>query len=667
MAKRDSRKKQKRGAPGPVRPEPAKRAETLLPWILAILALALLVRVAYIVEIRDHPLMTTATGDPLVYDLRALEIAEGKLAGDDVFFHSSPLYPYVLAFVYAVFGHSYLAVRIVQAIVGAASCLLIFSIARRLLGRRPGILAGLIAAFYVPFVFFDSELLMITFVILFALLAVRLLLMFERTRAIWTALAAGLALGVGALGKPNLLLFLPAAGFWLWWIGRGRGAEGAPGASRRVAGAVVLLVAGTLLAIAPFTIANYAVANDFVLTSSNGGINFYIGNNPEAEGTFLVDQAMRTDLYAGSKERAEREVGRTLKPSEVSEYWFGRGFEFVREHPGRALGLVGRKFLLFWNAYEIPNHYNIYFFKQLSKVLRFDPVVFAWVVPFGILGIYVTRRSWRKLLLLYLFAATYLLSLLPFFITSRYRLPVVPIMIVFGAQGLVWLWDRLRARDTRGWLVPATVLVVALVVVNLPIVSFSFAHQHSILGAVYRDRGDHAEAAEQFRLATKERPEFDLAFSNLGAALGRMGKLDEAERALREAISLNPELAGAYNNLGNVLLQTGRIDDARRNLEAAVRVDPAHRPAWENLARLGVATGDSELAVESLGRILAMDPNDANAHWNLAILYSQDEATHGAAATHARRAAALAPELASEAGRLLATLSPGEGAPETGR
>ncbi|MCK4409505.1 MAG: glycosyltransferase family 39 protein, partial [Candidatus Eisenbacteria sp.] len=321
------------------RPNPGISKDVLFA-VLLIVALAVVVRVAYVIEVHDHPLMTTTTGDPEVYDSRALEIAGGQWLGDDVFFHSSPIYPYILGFTYKLFGHGYTAVRVIQSLFGIGTCLLIFSIARKLFGKREGLVAGVIAALYAPFIFFDFEILMITYVLFFALLAIRLLIAYRDDSTVWLALASGGAIGVSALGKPNVLLFVPAALFWVWWVFRGM--ERAKRAWRGMA----LFAVGTVVVVAPMTISNYVVGGDFVLTSSNGGINFWIGNNDQADGTFLVPADMRADLYGGSKLAAEHALGRSLSRSQVSSYWFTKGLEFVKAHPGQDLKLLGRKLLL---------------------------------------------------------------------------------------------------------------------------------------------------------------------------------------------------------------------------------------------------------------------------------------------------------------------------------
>ncbi len=538
------------------------------------------------------------------------------------------------------------------------SCLLLWSIARTLFGPKPGVIAGVIAALYAPFIFFDAEILMITYVIFFGLLSVWLLLRYQDRGKLWLALAAGAAIGVSALGKPNMLLFAPVAAIWVWWFYRGTDRAG------ETLRAATLVIAGTLLLIAPMTIMNAVIADDFVLTSSNGGINFWIGNNHSADGTFLVPQTMRTDLYTQSKMAAEVAVGHKLKPSEVSTYWFGEGMRFVTSQPGAALKVLGRKFLLFWNAYEIPNHYDINYFRQTSKVLGLNPFMFSWIVPLGFLGMYVSRKRWRTYAVLYAFGLAYLISLMPFFVTSRYRLPVVPVMIVFCAHALWWIWERIRSREKSGWIVPVIVLVVALIVVNLPLVDFSLGPQYAIIGQVYRDAGDYEEAARYYRLAIEESPDFDLAHNSFGSTLLRLGRHYEAERMLLKALSINPLLASAHSNLGLAYMQTDRLPQAKESLIRATKEDPDLKPAWDNLARLGIMTGDSFMAVTALEQSLRLDPQDAFAHWNLAIFLAARPDLRDAAIQHARTASTLEPSLRPDADALIRTLV--EGQPQGG-
>ncbi|MBD3349326.1 MAG: hypothetical protein GF400_09065, partial [Candidatus Eisenbacteria bacterium] len=192
-----------------------KRDRKALLWMAGIAALAAVARIVYMIEVHDHPLQMVATADPRIYDLRALEILRGRWLPDDVFFHSSPIYPYILAGIYGLFGHSYTAVRLVQSAFGVGTVLVLFSIARRLFGPREAVVAGVLSSLYVAFIFFDSELLMITFVVFFAVAALSLLLRYAERPTAAVLFGAGLLLGLAALGKPNVLLFVPVALFWL--------------------------------------------------------------------------------------------------------------------------------------------------------------------------------------------------------------------------------------------------------------------------------------------------------------------------------------------------------------------------------------------------------------------------------------------------------------------
>ncbi len=616
-----------------------------------IAGVGLLLRLLFILEVKSHPLVQTTTADPRVYDERALEILRGTWLGTEVFFHSSPLYPYLLAGIYAIFGHSYLAVRIIQSLAGVGTALLIYAIASRVLGRWEGRIAGLLAAVYMPFIFFDSELLMITLVILATLFALYFILDENRRSRPGWMLLAGLCLGIGALGKPNLLLFVPVVIVWMLWR------AGSARKTREMRLAALGLVAGVVIAVAPFTISNMIIADDFVLTSSNGGINFYIGNNEEARGTFQIDHRMRTDLYGGSKRIAEEALGRELKPSGVSRYWFDQGFEYLTSHPWQAMQLWGRKFLLFWNRVEIPNHYSIPFFEEFSRVLRWNPVGFSFLVPLAVTGIAVAWRRSRETVLLVLFGATYLVSLLPFFVTSRYRLPVVPILIFFAGAGVVWLFELLRKRkQIHRRLVPLLLLHLAIAVSHLPLIDLSHAHQYSLLGSVHRDRGEYPQAAHAYRQAIAEAPEDDSAHLNLGSVLGRMRRYEEAEKVLLEARNLNPAVAATHSNLGTVYLQTGRLDQAAASLEQAARLNRDHRPAWENLLRLSTERDDWQSGVRACRELLRIDPRDGNAHWNLAVLLSRRPEFHAEAASHAREAGARLPELRPQVAAMLEML-----------
>src|SRR5262249_46197228 len=123
--------------------------------MLATFVVAFLLRLAHIWQMRRSPFFATLLGDARVYDEWAQRIAAGEWLGHDVFYQA-PLYPYFLAVIYRIAGHSLLFVRIIQAVIGSLSALLLGAAATRLFSIRAGVIAGLMLALYAPAIFFDG-------------------------------------------------------------------------------------------------------------------------------------------------------------------------------------------------------------------------------------------------------------------------------------------------------------------------------------------------------------------------------------------------------------------------------------------------------------------------------------------------------------------------------
>ena len=501
--------------------------------LAAAVGLALLVRVLFLRQVAGHPLYGALTGDPVLYARQAADILAGRPVPEHAYFHSSPLYPFFLALLARLFGQGLGTVRLAQSLVGTGSVVLLFFLTRRTLGRRAAVVAALLAALYTPLVFFEGEILEITLVI--ALVTSMLLVIARADGAPRPAVAAsaGALLGLASLGKPNLLLFAPAGALFIFLRTAGRLR------SRALPAAAFFVAAG--LAILPVTLHNLRVSGDLIPVSSNGGINLYIGNHPGAPGVFAVPTEMRLDLMTASAEAAERAVGRRLSAGEVSDYWAGKAFAYMRAAPGPWLRLMARKLALFWNHYEIPNHYHFYFVRGFAPVLRIPLSTFGVVAPLGLvgLGIAVARRR-RSVWILVAFGLTFMASVVPFFITARYRLAIVPVLLAGAGYAIVEVCDLAKARRWRQLVPIAAVLAVLAVAVNVHMIEFGFAPMHNSLGAILGSRGDFEGAAREFGMALAEDPANVSAHYNLGLALTRLGRHADAAREFERAIELYP-------------------------------------------------------------------------------------------------------------------------------
>ncbi len=561
--------------------------------LAAAFLLALVLRALYLFQIHGHPLFSALTGDPATYYARALGILSGAIVPDHAFFHSCPFYPYVLAG-FAHVTSSMDAVRAAQALVGAVSVILIFKLGKLTLGRSSGIIAAFLAAIYVPFIFFEGELLEISLVLAFLEGTLILLVLARKRSSRWLAALAGVLLGLAALGKPNLLLFAPTGAIWLYMAALSRHGVSGRGTSRRdprradqthtdrtragsrrraaIMGIVFFMATG--VTILPATIHNYRSSGDLIPVSSNGGINLFIGNHPGAPGVFRVPPEMRFDLRLASKEVAERSTGRPLSDGEVSDYWAGQAFRFARSYPNAWARQIGRKFVLFWNHFEIPNHYDINFVKRLAPVLRNPIGTFAVLAPLGILGLVLAAARRKRTGLLIAFATTFMVSVMPFFVTARYRLAIVPVLLVGAGFAVTEIISMFRKRSWKPLIAAGILLTLLTTGVNIDVIEFGSAQMHNTLGAILGSQGNFEAAAAEFELA-----------------------LDE-----------NPRDLSARYNAGLALIELERLDEAAFHLERAVDAHPRYFEAWNALAHARAGLGEDRAALDALGSVLNANP-----------------------------------------------------------
>jgi len=447
--------------------------------ILLIFVCAMVVRLSYVTETRTSVLTERHFHlDPLTHDLLAMKIATESFWGEEPFFRA-PLYPYFLGVLYVMFGHRYLIPRLVQVLIGSLSCVLAFLIGRRIFGASTALLGALLACFYWILIYYDGEFLIPVLSVFLNLAFLWVLLRKEKFgwRSIFTA---GVLVGVSALARPNILVFVPCI---IMWIAVHKSVH----RWKRTAVLGLALVAGVSVAVGPVTVRNYLVGHDVVLISSQGGVNFFIGNNSKSDGKTPVQPAyispyedsqfmvkhkedvwVKDNVWRVSKIVAEKALGRELRPSEISDFWYGQAFQFIRRRPCSFLGLVLKKIYFLWNAYEIPSNDDIYrFAHQHSRILTFlSHLHFGVLGPLSLLGMGLGLREWRRYLLLYLYVVSYGFSIVLFFVTARYRVPLLPILFLFSSHAIVWVAEAVRNRRYRKLTVATLVLLVLFLVMN---------------------------------------------------------------------------------------------------------------------------------------------------------------------------------------------------------
>lgn len=577
-------------------------------WVLwAALGLGLLLRLGHILALKKTPWFDALTIDPQIYDEWAQRLAAGDWLGTRIF-HMDPLYPYFLGGVYRLFGRDFLLLRLLQAGFGVASCYLTALVGRRLFGEATGNVAGLFAAVFLPSVFYEAEVEK-TFLAVF-LTSLFMFLWLRDTRA--SRFGAGAALALTALTRANLLAFIPVAALWSWIRGR--------------AALAALFLAGALAVLTPVAWRNHKVGGEWVLTTSSLGQNFYLGNNPRnTTGGFVHLPFERPNPKFEEedfKAEAESRSGRPLGPSEVSAFWLREGLDHLAREPAFALRMFAKKFALFWNDYEVPDNQDIYFLRMSSWVLRLPFLGFGALFLLAVLGAALHFRTPRVKELL-VFAALYCLAVVAFFVLSRYRMAVVPALVVLAAAGAVGTLEAALSRRWKELGVLGGLAAVAGAFTFFPIQdptrTQGFAQSYTNMAALLVQQNRFDEALEAYRKALEVNPKADYTLRDLGVLHRKLGHMDEAEKFLKSAVQQNPRHPDAWLFLAKVYEETDRLEAAAISYRKALEVQPGNPEVAFALAAALGKLGKHEEAVALYQKVLLSHPKDARVFHNLAV------------------------------------------------
>jgi len=658
-----------------------RRAPRAAAAAAALFLVALALRLAYLAEARDSVFFRALGLDAKYYDDEALRILSGTLPAEPFFM--GPLYAYFLALVYKIAGHSYDVVRVLQALMGAATALAAARIGALLAGRTAGLLAGLLVAVYPPLVFYSGSILFQTLAALLDTGVVLFLLEHERSRRARDLAIAGVLLGASAVGQATVLAVVPGVLAWLWILERRD--------PRRAARRALPLLVGLALPIAPVAARNVLVGAEPVLLTTNGGLNFYIGNGPEATGGYVKPKGL--DVYEDPSGRGllSRRAGRPLTARETDRAWMEAAAAHVREDPVRFAALLLRKTVFYWGAAEIPQIENFEFQKSESRVVAgIDglPLGFGLLGPLagvGALGLVAEARRRRalarRLAPPLVFVALYSATIVLFFVISRYRLPVVPLLLVFAAAGLARGGAAARAlvagtrartgavespaRDPARAAVPALTardaacaalaLIAFSVLVNANPYRVSnrsgFAQCHFRLGIVARQEGRIDEALARYCEAIALDPAYAPSRVNLAEILVTRGDRAGALAELREAARIDPEYPKAHYNRGVAAAQSGEWGEARGAFESALAVAPRSPDAWFGIGAVRSRDADwagAREAFDQMGHLARArgDEGKARSAANLARLVGRLEVIERAAGSAPEGASATVPSRA---------------------
>ena len=583
--------------------------------LAGIFLVAVALRLGYLLENLSNPLLYMPVLDEAYYIALGASIAHGYLLGEARVFFMDPLYGYFLGALFFVFqkiahftgappshDSALMAARVIQIVADSAAVYLIYLLGARTWSREAGLFAAAVWAVYSVSFFYTLLILKASFSVFFLLLfTLALIRAGQRDRPVhWILL--GLFAGALTFLRANLLLMAPF-GVVAWILARRPGA-------RQIAMNGAMMALGLMAALTLGAARNKAAAGEWVFLNSQSGRLLYASNNPEnLTGRYQVPSFSRKDpekMEADFHAEAERRLGRALSAREVSSYWRDETFRFFLERPGDAAFGIYNKIKGTIGSFEIPINRSVKSNQRFSSIARAPAPNFAFALALGLPGLVVGLAMRRQVWWLLPGVGTILATVTLFYTCSRFRLPMVPFLLV-GAG--IWATVTLGWARERRWLPVAAMVGAAL---GIGIVSMSVegreyrSDEKYYLAKAYIKVGDLGNGAAVAREAATEYPNEPRFLILLGMAALSANDFDQAIRINTEALALDGQNADAMNNLGLALFGIGDIDGAALWLSRAYDAggDPVSLFA---LAMALEKKGDQAAALEAYRRFVAVE------------------------------------------------------------
>jgi len=567
-----------------------------------------------------YPLVDAAT----YYD-QALAILQGQ--GAVGAFWQPPGYPYLLSLFCAIGGGSVGAARAVQALLLAPlAAVLLWRVGRRVLSPNWACAAAIAASLTGPLLFYHSQLLaaapaavLATAVLLLALRAM------ERPSATRWLLAGGVN-GLAMLFVATTAALAPVLVVFAWFAVRDRtGPASREPAERpnspppvtgrlRRSGYVAALLFGVLLVMTPVALRNFDACGKWVWLSNNNGTNFYLGNNRDWQVTLTVqpgfdwDKLMRMPyLQNGVQDAVDK------------DRQFARmAWQDARRAPRAFAQRLATKAAVFWHGRELPRNLDIYGWRETSRLLQATVwragVTFpcGLLVPLALAGACALRRR-REGLLLAGAAVAFGLLVACYFPCSRYRVPMLPIIVLLACAGAQALTAAVRARAWWTAGVLGALTLAAGAAVNLPLTwptdSIRYdAHLWNAIGVAADVRRDLTTAKRCYEEAVRRDPKLADAQFNLGTVFARQKDSSRAETCYEAAIAARADYDKARVNLAIHLADRNQVAAALHQLAMAETLNPLNSEAFANHAAVLQRVGRNQEALEILRRAAAIDP-----------------------------------------------------------
>jgi tetratricopeptide repeat protein len=552
-------------------------------------------RLIVLCRLTSSAFLLPAHGDMHFYNDWALRIVRGQWT-DHLAFYGLPLYAYLLAAIYKIFGYSPFVPAFLQACLEAGTAVLIYRLAFKLFreerpivgdvlryrGKIVGIVAALGWGFCQSAQAYSVILMPTSWLVFVFWLLVWQVVSRKNLPNFGAMLLFGVLVGLTAMGVATILFIVPLilGAVWCKWEARDK-------QSRSITAFALLI--GVILGASPAFLHNAIVARDPVFLSAHSGVNLWIGNNPWANGYPHFPAGLRAGQEAmlqDSIRGAESASGHSLKRSEVSAYWSAQAKSYIAHNFGAWLKLLGLKVLNFWNAFRYDDLSVITILREEGITL--PGITFGLIAALAIPGLIIACARFPLSRWVAAAIISHMVSLLGVFVTERYRLAVIPGLLVFAAFGVWEFWESCVSARFRVAVAYAALLLLATLFVSIP------------------KRDPSLWALDSY---------------NTGLQALDSNHLRDAERKFDLAYAYVPDNAELNFALGNLRLARGDKNGAKSYYVTTLHLDPRHEGSYNNLGVLALEEKRGKLAANCFAKALEQNPRDAKTHYLLARAY----------------------------------------------
>ena len=543
------------------------------PALPSILALALILRIAALFSLSKSIYFDFMLWDEVVYHDWAQKILAGTFKTTS-YCGFAPLPAYITALVYKIFSTKILYIRFMNIILGTLTCWMVYLAGREMFNHRTGLTACLLASLYKPFIFYSIVPMKTALsVFLFAVIIYLFSAILNRYSAIKTlllGLSAGLLLNV----RPNIALIIPVLPiFILLNLRKGKfpvkGFISVP----------ALYAAGIIAAVSPFTIRGYMVSEDVGFTTPQTGFALYLGNNLNNPDPYFrpVQFAFSSPYEQGVQLiiEASRRVERTLTTTEAASYWTDETVGMALEKPFALSWKIIQKILVMFNRFEPGDHYNIDFLSRSVSFFKLPFIGFGLILPLAMAGIFILTANSRKLLYICLVTVLYGSTMVLFFMSARFRVPILVVLIPFAAAGISETVSRLRNRKFAEIGIYTAIAVLFLIVEFLPIrATDDLSAYYNTHAMILNSKGFEDEAVRYWKESSLMNKQFS-AFADISLA-GKCYEKGDVKKALQYLESIDDDSYAAaikYEKIGDLMLDLNQVDNAKIAYEKSLEIN----------------------------------------------------------------------------------------------